>query len=379
MTAPRPLLPILVTGAAGTVGGYVVRELVARGHHVIVTDRPGARFDFELPDDAPLEVRPGDLTDLGFCVDITAGVGAVVHVAASIDLTMPGDEMRRINVDAVRYLYESARARGARRFVFFSSGSIYRKGHAPIAETSPLDPQTDYERSKADAEAYLWSRPRTGPEVVVLRPTMIYGPRARFLGAKMTAFVPILAEVLGRVPRLRGGPIFNWAHAEDVARAAVFLLDEPRAAWEAYNVADDDALPFGEMIEVITRAYGLPVGPAVPYPTDMLSIVGPRLARRPHLLSAVSRLTERGWRRVVSHHHLEPAICSALDRETFLYAATQAVFDTSKLRALGFRMRWPSFRDGYPDVLRWFQAHRWAPDYQSAHRRANSPLVEATV
>src|SRR4051812_44941563 len=120
---------VLVTGAAGTVGGYLVRELVARGHRVIATDRPGCRMEFDLPKstskdgegagEGAVELRPGDITDLSFCVDAVAGADSVVHVAAVVDLNMAEDTVRKVNVDAVRYLYEAARARGCRRFVFF--------------------------------------------------------------------------------------------------------------------------------------------------------------------------------------------------------------------------------------------------------------------
>ena len=44
MSAKQQPETVLVTGAAGTVGGYVVRELVAKGKRVIATDRPGSRF-----------------------------------------------------------------------------------------------------------------------------------------------------------------------------------------------------------------------------------------------------------------------------------------------------------------------------------------------
>lgn len=362
---------VLVTGAAGTVGGYVVRELVSRGRRVIATDRPGSRWEFDLPAEkaALVETREGDITDLSFCVDAVQGAGAVIHLAATIDLALPWEMMRRINVDAVRYLYEAARGGGCRRFVHFSSGSIYQKSRGPLDETTPFDPQTSYEQSKVEAERFLWSRPRTGPEIVVLRPTMIYGPRARFLGAKIATLPPMLALVFSKIPRIKGGPRCNWAHAEDVARAAVLVLDEPRAAWEAFNVADETPLDFGEVLEVATRAYGLPLGREVPYPTRLLSIVAPILAERDWVLRALSMANERTWRFIVERHGLVPAISAAVDRETFLYATVEAIFDTTKLRRLGFEARWKSLREGYPDVLRWFQEKRWAPTFRADDAR----------
>jgi nucleoside-diphosphate-sugar epimerase len=357
---------VLLTGAAGTVGEYVLSELVAQGHPVIATDLPGFQLHLPRPAGAPVELRPGDIRDLGFCVDAVAGAQAVIHVAATIDLALPRDEMWRINVDAVRYLYEAARARGCRRFVFFSSASIYQKGHRLLDESAPIAPRTNYERSKDDAESYLRSRPRKGPEVVILRPAMIYGPRARFLGAKLATLPPLFAMVLGKVPRIVGGPVFSWAHAEDVARAAVFLLDEPRAAWETYNVADETPLSLGEALEAMARAYRLPLADKlVRYPSALLGALGPWIAEHPRGLSLFSTVIEHLWSHLVRRKRLLPAINASLDRESLLYATAEAVLDSTRLRDLGFRFHWKGFRDGYPDVLRWFQQQRWLPSYRA--------------
>jgi len=66
---------VLVTGASGTVGGFVVPELVSKGYKVIAVDRPGARFDWTLPSDAPVTIRTGDLTEPSFCREAVAGDG----------------------------------------------------------------------------------------------------------------------------------------------------------------------------------------------------------------------------------------------------------------------------------------------------------------
>jgi nucleoside-diphosphate-sugar epimerase len=370
---------VLVTGAAGTVGAYLVRELALAGCRVIAHDRPGARLDVDpgvrLPDGASVEVRTGDLRELDACVDAVRGASAVIHVAATIDLSLPTADIMAINRDAVRYLYQAARAAGCRRFVFLSSGSIYKKvGSGPIPEDRELAPQTDYERSKAEAEHYLMSLPRGAgdTDVVVLRPSMIYGPRARFLGVKLATLPPMMALALEKIPRLRGGPVCNWIHAEDVARAAAFVLAEPRAAWQTYNVADETAVSLGEVLETITLAYGLPVGAEVPYPMGLLAIAGPRLAEVRPFVDAVSAGARKLWSLVVERHGLSPVVDAAIDRETYLYAAVEAVFDTSKLRALGFRCKWPSMREGYPSVLRWFQQERWLPTYVEGAQRAGA-------
>jgi hypothetical protein len=150
-------------------------------------------------------------------------------------------------------------------------------------------------------------------------------------------------------------------HAEDVARAAAFVLDEPRAAWQAFNVADETPLSLGEVLEAITACYGLPFGAEVPYPMALLSRLGPALADSRVVRGLVSGTTTRLWRHLAGRLGFTPAVDASIDRETFLYAGVQAVFDTGRLQALGFRVKWRSLREGYPGVMRWFQQQGWLP------------------
>jgi len=354
---------VVVTGAAGTVGGYVVAECLRQGWRVIAVDRPGTRFPTPDVPAGQFATREGDLTDLAFAVDATEGAEAVIHTAATVDLRTPPDLMKAINFDAVRYVYEAARARGAKRFVFFSSGSIYQPTRGPMDESVPFFPKSAYEQSKVDAERYLWSRPPGGPALTVVRPAMIYGPRGRFLGAKMACIPPLLALLRGRLTRISGGPRTNWAHAEDVARAVVFLLERAEAAGQAYNIADDDALGFGDVYNTIVEAYGIPFGREIPYPTRLFAFVGPLLENRDLLLRAASLAWERAWKYVCDAHGLTPALVPTIDRELFTYAASDSIFDNAKLKRLGFEFKYPSFREGYREVLRWYQENRWVPTY----------------
>jgi nucleoside-diphosphate-sugar epimerase len=366
---------VLVTGASGTVGGFVVPELVAKGYKVIAVDRPGARFDWTLGDDAPVTIRTGDLTEPSFCREAVAGADAIIHLAGAIDLRLTWEQLSRINVDAVRYLYEAAREHGCRRFVFFSSGSIYRHGKTPTTESAPFAPSSPYERSKVAAEQYLWGLPRTGPEVVVVRPSMIYGPRARFLGAKAAAMPPMLSLFLPWIPRIKGGASVNWIHGEDAARAAAFLLDHPGAAWEAYNVADDTPMAMGELLEVVATCYGLPLGPTIPFPSALVNAVAPALSRSEFALGWVSKAFEALWAHVVKREGLTPAISATFDRELLDYATRAVIFDNSKLKRLGFTLKYKSLREGYPEVLKWFQENRWVPVYKAGEERGLSGSV----
>lgn len=353
---------VLVTGAAGTVGQEVVNQCLKAGYQVIATDvrEDGLVFDGA----AAVEVRGGDLTDLAFCLKVVRGAHLVIHTAATVDLALPVEVQQRINNTAVQYLFEAARAEGVKRFVHFSSGSIYQRQDTPLEESTPFEPYSPYEQSKVDAERYLWSRPREGTELTVLRPTMIYGPRGRFLGARLACMTPILALFLRKIPVIEGGPLCNWVHAEDVARAAVFVLEHKEAAWQAFNVADDTVLAFGEVMNAVTRAYGLPFGPRIKFPTAIMKILGATIGERELFLKAATIGAQRLWRGIRQRYGLSGPLEPAVDREVFSYATITAIFDNKRLKALGFDYKYKSLTDGFPSVLKWYQDAKWAPRYQ---------------
>jgi nucleoside-diphosphate-sugar epimerase len=69
------------------------------------------------------------------------------------------------------------------------------------------------------------------------------------------------------------------------------------------------------------------------------------------------------WKLVVMRHGLKPALRARLDREAVTLLHDDLVVDAGRLRALGWRPRFPSFVDGWRQVLRWYQAERWVPRY----------------
>jgi UDP-glucose 4-epimerase len=145
---------IAVTGSAGFVGTYVMRELLSHSHEAVGVDiRPPA----QAPADTA-EFRQADLTDPASLLRAFEGCEAIVHLAAVPD---PGivspEELFRVNVLGTFNALEAAVAVGARRFVAASSegalGFSFRKVdmkplYLPIDEEHPLRPQDEYSLGK---------------------------------------------------------------------------------------------------------------------------------------------------------------------------------------------------------------------------------------
>ena len=300
---------VLVTGAAGTVGNYVVPLAEAAGHRVIATDLTAKGVQQPVRG----EVRPGDLRDAAFVRRLVAGCDAVVHTAALLDVGAPPAALRRVNTDVVRALFEAAEGVGARRFVHISSAMLYaqQRGRA-CTEDTRLSPRGEHGRSKLGAEEVLRAR-RDGPTAwTVLRPAPLYGRRGRHYAASLLAVGPVMRLATPVLPRPSGGPVATLVHAEDVARAAVFVIDQAQAAYETYNVADEDALSLGERLTETLHAYGLPSVPAGRLPAPVLDRVA-RLFVKRGAYQAADRLALGTWRLVVLRHGLKPALRVRLD------------------------------------------------------------------
>jgi nucleoside-diphosphate-sugar epimerase len=168
--------PVLVTGATGFTGGYLVRSLVADGHPVRVLVRSRARAASLPPG---VDVWEADITDPAAVARAVEGVGTIYHLAAAYrEASHREGGYWRVNVGATRNLLEAASTAGIERFVHCSTVGVH--GHIanpPADEQTAYSPGDPYQRTKCEAEvlALAYARDR-GLPLTVARPTAIYGP-----------------------------------------------------------------------------------------------------------------------------------------------------------------------------------------------------------
>jgi nucleoside-diphosphate-sugar epimerase len=235
---------VLVTGHRGYIGSVLVRELASAGHGIVGLDT-GYFDDCRLvPDLVSVPSRRTDLRDLE-PADLK-GFDAVIHLAA-----LSNDPIGNLNPDwtdeinfrgSVR-LAELARAAGVRRFLFSSSCIMYGASEAAVVdESAPLNPRTDYARSKVDAERAISELASDRFSPVFLRNGTVYGvsPRMRF--DTVTNDFMGSAITTGRVVVLGNGtPWRPVVHILDLARAFRTMLEAPLRDIhnQAFNVGAD--------------------------------------------------------------------------------------------------------------------------------------------
>ena len=258
----------LVTGASGFVGNATCARLVAQGMDVIGTvrhppTRPLLGVDYRIV---------GDLDANTDWRDALTGVDYIVHCAARVHVMReaaadPLVAFRTANVAGTEQLARQAAAAGIRRFIFLSSVKVNGEGGlVAYRETDLPVPKDVYGTSKHEAELGLREiKAETGMELVVVRPTLIYGPgvKANFQ-ALMRALMRGIPLPLGAIHNRR-----SLLALDNVVDLIVTCIKHPAAANETFLVSDGEDISTTELIRRLARAMGRPAR-LVPVPAMVL-------------------------------------------------------------------------------------------------------------
>ena len=170
---------ILVTGASGRIGAYVVPELVRHGHTVRALDRRPVSPEVR----GMAEVLYADLTDPIAILNAVAGCDAVAHLGAVPSPSVPPDELLRFNVVGTQNVLEAARAEGITKVVLTSSiGALgfsfpthpCLPDYLPVDAAHPRRTQDVYGLSKLMNEESAAAMTRlSGMTTLVLRPPYV--------------------------------------------------------------------------------------------------------------------------------------------------------------------------------------------------------------
>lgn len=251
---------VLLTGHNGYIGSVMAPILAQAGHEVIGVDTGYFDGCTLTPDKVRVPAIRRDIRDLT-TADL-GGFDAVIHLAAlSNDPigNLDAGWTRQINDEGTVRLAEAARAAGVERFLFSSSCIMYGMSEASVVdETSPLDPRTEYARSKVRAENSLRGLADESFAPTFLRNGTIYGlsPRMRF-DTVLNDLVGTAVTTGRVVVHSDGKPWRPVVHVEDVSRAFLTILESPidTVRNQAFNVgANHLNHQIRELAEIVVRA-----------------------------------------------------------------------------------------------------------------------------
>jgi UDP-glucose 4-epimerase len=233
-------MKVLVTGAGGFVGRYLLPALVERGHSVLATD-------IRLPGDAvategvvwqPLDVsRPDEV----YRVMLGTRPQAVIHLVSWLAAPCEANPLRgwEINFLSTQYLLDAGLAAGLKRFVFSSSISVFGRGvPEPVRDDAVKEPATIYGQTKLACEHLLrWYRNKHGIAVGAARFPWVYGP-----GRETGITAMYSSKLLDAIARHQPLDIDfaeekgDWLYVRDAVKALLLLLASDSVPQVAYNI-----------------------------------------------------------------------------------------------------------------------------------------------
>ncbi|MBN1852722.1 MAG: NAD-dependent epimerase/dehydratase family protein, partial [Pirellulales bacterium] len=264
----EPDSTVLVTGATGFIGTWLVKALVDRGQTVRALSRrtnPKPPPGFDGPAGGPLghprvELVQGDIRHPEALVRAAEGCRYVFHVAGyAKNWAARRETFFELNVVGMHNVLDAAVAAGAQRIVWTSSivtlgptrpGEVGNEAMPRISDRC----FTAYEASKLQAEREALRRAEEGLPLVVVNPTRVFGPGHFTEGNALTQLID--AYDRDRMPVLlnRGVNVGNYVLVDDVVQGHLLAMEKGRIG-QRYILGGDNAT-LGEFFQTIDRVSG---------------------------------------------------------------------------------------------------------------------------
>lgn len=225
---------VCVIGGSGFIGRHIAHQLVERGLAVRVPtrNREQAKELIVLP---TVDVVEADVHDGATLDQLFAGMDAVINLAGILQERRKG-EFRHVHVELPRKIIAACKRAGIRRLI-----------HMSALNADPAGP-SGYLRSKGEGEGLVLG---CGLEATVFRPSVVFGREDTFLNlfASLLRRLPVIALAC---PGARFQPVF----VEDVARAFVESLADPRTFGRRYDLCGPKVYTLRELVEYVGRITG---------------------------------------------------------------------------------------------------------------------------
>ncbi|HNS72255.1 MAG TPA: NAD-dependent epimerase/dehydratase family protein [bacterium] len=241
---------VLVTGASGFTGGYMVDNLVEKGYQVRAFVRPTS-------DTARLKAKGVDIVtgDLKYKADLAQAmrnIDVVYHIAALYrEANQPDQAYWDVNVTGTENVMAAALEMGVRRVLHCSTCGVH--GHIekpPADENAPIRPGDIYQETKTEGEkvALFFNREK-GLPVTIVRPVGIYGPG----DGRMLKMYRMIYK--GKFVMFGGGNVlYHLSYVTDVVEGFRLAAETPAAAGETYIIAGEKYFTLNDFAKMVADA-----------------------------------------------------------------------------------------------------------------------------
>lgn len=237
---------VLVTGAGGFIGGRIVEVLMHSTRFRVVPAvrrwSSAARVGRHHVDSVMCDLLEPE--QIRSALD---GIDFVIHCAV-------GDAPS--TVDGTRNLLVEAKAAGIRRVVHLSTIDVYGRSSGIVTEDHPLvRTGRPYGDSKIDAEEVCRELAADGLGIVILRPTIVYGP---FSETWVSAFAGRFDRGTWLLSREACQGLCNLVYVDDLVKASLLALEADGVEGLAFNVNGPEVITWQEYFDRLNHALGYP-------------------------------------------------------------------------------------------------------------------------
>ena len=330
-------MKILITGASGFIGSFIVEEALKQGFETWAAVRKSSSKEY-LQDERIHFIELNLSSKAQLIEQLRPHQFDYVVHAAGVTKCLNKADFRRINTEGTKNLVDALLhlQMPLKRFVFLSSLSVFGaiKEQLPyneIREDDTPKPNTEYGRSKLEAERYINSIGSRLP-YTILRPTGVYGPREKdyFMMAKS-----IKQHIDFAVGYQRQD--ITFVYVTDVVQA-VFLALEKGETGRKYFLSDGQVYQSTTFSDLIHEELGRPWWLRITAPVWVLRVVtffGEYIGHMTGKVTALNNdkyniLRQRNWR-----CDIEPA-----------------------RRELGFEPK-VQLKEGVKTTIQWYKDHKW--------------------
>ncbi|MDP3921359.1 MAG: NAD-dependent epimerase/dehydratase family protein [Candidatus Omnitrophota bacterium] len=248
-------MKILVTGATGFTGGYLVDALVERGHRVRALVRRKSGVTKLIAKGVELEV--GDIRDAALVDRAVGGCEKVFHLAALYrDQSATKEDYWNVNVEGTQNIIDACLNHGVKRLVHCSTMGVHGAvAEIPGNEDSPFNPGDEYQRTKLLAEGRVWkASAERGLAMSIARPAAIYGPgEERFVklfGSIQRGYFVMIGS---------GKTYYHMVYVTDLVEGLIQCAESDRAAGEAFFFGDENYVTLNDLAGKIAHILGVRV------------------------------------------------------------------------------------------------------------------------
>jgi nucleoside-diphosphate-sugar epimerase len=300
---------ILITGASGCIGHYVVETLVQQtSHELFLLMRNPSKLQVDITVRPGIQVLTGDMRNIEQYADVLSTMDTAILIATSWG---GASEIYDINVTATLKLMDLLDPDRTQQVIYFSTASILDRQNRPLPEAGIIG--TDYIRSKYLCHQKL-PELAIASKITTVFPTLVFGGDHHKPYSHISAGLTEVTRWMNLIRFLKADGSFHFVHAKDIATIIAYLVESPPKAPQEL-VLGNPAMSANQAVEAVCEYLGKPIYFRIP--------LSPRLA---DFLIQIFKLQMAEWDRFcLQYRHFtyqHPVTPTTFNQET--YCATVA-------------------------------------------------------